>query len=96
MKKYGSTTGIPPTQPKNRLLTTNMTITNFINGLKKKLLIKLTKPNIYGKNNKNTKANTKAIIPNNLSGTDLNIAYKGKKYHSGTICVGVTNGLLII
>jgi hypothetical protein len=49
-----------------------------------------------GKNNKKAKAKAKIIIPNNLSGTDLNIAYSGKKYHSGTICVGVTRGLLIM
>ena len=28
--------------------------------------------------------------PNNLLGTLLKTAYKGKKYHSGTICAGVT------
>jgi hypothetical protein len=28
--------------------------------------------------------------PPNLLGTERNIAYNGKKYHSGTICVGVT------
>ena len=29
-------------------------------------------------------------IPNNLFVTERRIAYKGKKYHSGTICAGVT------
>jgi len=32
-------------------------------------------------------------IPNNLFVTDRKIAYNGKKYHSGTICAGVTNEL---
>lgn len=32
-------------------------------------------------------------IPNNLLVTDLKTAYKGKKYHSGTICAGVTKEL---
>jgi quinol-cytochrome oxidoreductase complex cytochrome b subunit len=34
-----------------------------------------------------------AKTPNNLFGIDLKIAYAGKKYHSGTICSGVTIGL---
>jgi hypothetical protein len=34
--------------------------------------------------------------PSNLLGTLLNTAYKGKKYHSGTICGGVTNELAAI
>ena len=37
--------------------------------------------------------NNKNITPNNLFGIDLKIAYNGKKYHSGTICGGVTKGL---
>jgi hypothetical protein len=43
-------------------------------------------------NNIKTAAN-KASTPNNLFGIDLNIAYAGKKYHSGTMCSGVTIGL---
>ena len=34
--------------------------------------------------------------PNNLLGTLRSTAYKGKKYHSGTICGGVTKLLAII
>jgi hypothetical protein len=34
--------------------------------------------------------------PPSLSGTDLSIAWKGKKYHSGTIWGGVTRGLALI
>jgi len=37
-------------------------------------------------------AANKAKTPNNLLGIDLSIAYAGKKYHSGTICSGVTIG----
>jgi len=33
----------------------------------------------------------KAMTPPNLSGTARRIAYANKKYHSGWICVGVTN-----
>ena len=41
-------------------------------------------------------ADTIAITPPNLSGIALNIAYQGKKYHSGTMCAGVTKGLASI
>ena len=41
-------------------------------------------------------ADTIAITPPNLSGIALKIAYHGKKYHSGTMCAGVTNGLASI
>jgi hypothetical protein len=34
--------------------------------------------------------------PNNLLGTERKIAYKGKKYHSGTICEGVNIGFASI
>jgi hypothetical protein len=34
--------------------------------------------------------------PNNLLGTLLKTAYNGKKYHSGTICDGVTSEFAII
>ena len=41
-------------------------------------------------------ADTIAITPPNLSGIALNTAYQGKKYHSGTICAGVTIGLALM
>ena len=41
-------------------------------------------------------ADTIAITPPNLSGIALNIAYQGKKYHSGTMCAGVTKGFASI
>lgn len=34
-----------------------------------------------------------ATTPPSLLGIDRRIAYIGKKYHSGWMCVGVTNGL---
>jgi hypothetical protein len=46
-----------------------------------------------GKTNKIKTAAKSAKTPNNLFGIDLKMAYAGKKYHSGTICSGVTIGL---
>jgi hypothetical protein len=40
--------------------------------------------------------NPNKLIPNNLCVTLRKTAYKGKKYHSGTICAGVTKGLALI
>jgi|TARA_R110002050_G_scaffold120133_2_gene238062 hypothetical protein len=37
--------------------------------------------------------NTNANTPPNFDGIHLRIAYANKKYHSGTICAGVDNGL---
>jgi hypothetical protein len=51
-----------------------------------------TKGNI---NNATTKHAIKKI-PSNLSVTERKTAYNGKKYHSGTICEGVTNALAIL
>jgi len=61
------------------------TIKIFTNGLKKKLLIKLFLPAINGNTNIVKTAKNNATTPNSLLGIDLNIAYNGKKYHSGTI-----------
>ena len=36
---------------------------------------------------------TRAITPPSLLGMDRRIAYANRKYHSGWICTGVTNGL---
>jgi hypothetical protein len=35
-------------------------------------------------------------IPSNLSVTERKTAYNGKKYHSGTICEGVTKAFAIL
>jgi len=48
---------------------------------------------IKGKTNKTSKEANKAKTPNSLFGIDLKIAYAKRKYHSGTICSGVTIGL---
>jgi len=37
-----------------------------------------------------------AITPPSLLGTERRIAYPNRKYHSGLMCVGVTNWLAII
>jgi hypothetical protein len=46
-----------------------------------------------GKINKINSAPKRAKTPSNLLGIERKIAYAGKKYHSGTICSGVTIGL---
>jgi len=63
-------------------------------GLKKltRIIIKTEKK---GRQNKIKTIRNNKKIPNNLSVTDLSTAYKGKKYHSGTICGGVTKKLAI-
>jgi len=35
-------------------------------------------------------------IPSNLSVTERSTAYNGKKYHSGTMCEGVTRALAML
>lgn len=48
-----------------------------------------------GKINKIINAIAKASTPPSLFGIDRRIAYTHKKYHSGLICTGVTNGFAI-
>jgi hypothetical protein len=48
---------------------------------------------IKGRTSNTSKEANKAKTPSNLFGIDLRIAYANKKYHSGTICSGVTIGL---
>jgi hypothetical protein len=56
-------------------------------------LLRIWLNSIWGNtNNTNNDANS-AKTPKSLFGIDLNIAYANKKYHSGCICAGVTNGL---
>jgi hypothetical protein len=45
-----------------------------------------------GKTNKINTAANNANTPSNLFGIERKIAYAGKKYHSGTMCSGVTIG----
>lgn len=47
---------------------------------------------INGNNIKEKILNPRIKIPNNLFETERKIVYKGRKYHSGTICAGVTKG----
>jgi hypothetical protein len=46
-----------------------------------------------GKINKIRRAANKAITPPSLLGIERRIAYTQRKYHSGAMCTGVTNGL---
>ncbi len=59
-------------------------------GLKNELLI--FEVWVKGKVNNINNEEANAITPINLSGILLKIAYANKKYHSGTICGGVTKG----
>lgn len=86
----GSSTTCPPIYVNIKKSPTNIQNIHLLSGLNCLLLILLC--SIYGNtNNTNSDANN-AITPNNLFGIDLNIAYANKKYHSGWICAGVTNG----
>jgi len=49
-----------------------------------------------GKINKVTTKQAIKNIPNSLSVTERKTAYSGKKYHSGTICEGVTKALAML
>lgn len=51
---------------------------------------------VNGSVNNTNKDDANAITPNSLLGMLLKIAYANKKYHSGTICGGVTRGLAMI
>jgi hypothetical protein len=66
---------------KNKICPNNLKVTLprvlFIRGGKKRIRIE----------------RTKKITPNNLSGIDRRMAYANKKYHSGTMWVGVSMGL---
>ena len=48
---------------------------------------------VIGRMNRISKAANRAITPPNLFGIDRKIAYTHRKYHSGLIWTGVTNGL---
>jgi len=53
----------------------------------------------FERNGNTNKATTKQAIkkiPKSLFVTDLKTAYKGRKYHSGTICAGVTRALAML
>jgi len=48
---------------------------------------------VRGRINKISSAANRARTPPNLLGIDRKIAYTHRKYHSGLIWIGVTNGL---
>ena len=85
---YNPITGKPPIQLTRKHVIKKKLIKKTCTGLKLELLI-LEFFKRKGKKNKD-KINQAIIkIPNNLSVTDRKTAYKGKKYHSGTIWDGV-------
>lgn len=94
IKIYGSITGKLPIQNNNKTFIKKLQTKNLYIGLNIVLLIKnfLQKKGII-----NIQAIKQTIrkIPNNLLLTALKTAYKGEKYHSGTICAGVTNEFAI-
>jgi len=47
---------------------------------------------VNGRINKISRAANKAITPPSLLGIERKIAYTHRKYHSGLIWIGVTNG----
>lgn len=47
---------------------------------------------VNGRINKIRSAANRAMTPPNLLGIERKIAYTHRKYHSGLICTGVTNG----
>ena len=90
MINHGCSTGHPPICVNKKKFAIKNQYANCDNGLNCILLIDDVCTNGNANNTNNDAAN--ANTPNNLSGILLKIAYANKKYHSGTICAGVTNG----
>jgi hypothetical protein len=95
MNRKGSKTGKLPIQPNKKQIIKKNQITIPCKGLNNVLRIK---DSFNKKGNIKIQIINKAIkiTPNNLFVTLRNTAYKGRKYHSGTICVGVTKELAIM
>ena len=87
---YGSSTTCPPIYVNITKSATNTQNITLLIGLNCLLLIGLCSINGITNNTNNDANNAKT--PNNLFGIDRKIAYANKKYHSGCICAGVTNG----
>ena len=83
--------GIAPTYISKKKSPTRNHVNCFHKGLNTLDLILLVSN--HGNKAITPMADTIAITPPNLSGIALSTAYQGKKYHSGTICAGVTIGL---
>ena len=90
MNNHGCSTGHPPIWVNKKKLAIKNQYAIWDKGLNCILLIFEVCTN--GRANNTNKDAAKANTPNNLSGILLNIAYANKKYHSGTIWAGVTNG----
>lgn len=89
--KYGSSIGLKPIQPNKIQTFENDQKDKTFQFSKKEALKNLFVAN-GNKNNINI-AKIKVLKPPNLLGIERSIAWNGRKYHSGTIWVGVTNGL---
>ncbi len=87
---YGSSTTCPPMYVNIIKSPTNTQYINLLIGLN--CLLRILLCSTYGNTNNTTNDANNAITPINLFGIDRNIAYANKKYHSGWICAGVTNG----
>ena len=89
----GDSTCLAPNCINTKKLETNtqkVTLLNGLNCIPLDLLI-----SVRGKSSKIKIAENIAITPNSLLGIDLNIAQKGKRYHSGTMAAGVCIGFAI-
>ena len=87
---YGSSTTWPPINVNTMKSPTKNQYNALLIGRNCLLLILLCSTTGTANNTSNDPNN--ANTPSNLSGIDLNIAYANKKYHSGCMCAGVTNG----
>jgi hypothetical protein len=87
--KKWSHTGKLPIQPNEKQIAKKIQIIKPYPGLN--AVLRIIKPlQKNGNNEIHITAHPIKKIPNNLFVTERRIAYKGKKYHSGTICAGVT------
>jgi hypothetical protein len=89
IRRYGSITGKLPIQPNNKQTIIKDQNQTACHGLNK---ADFTNADLFKTDIINKQIINKAIkkIPNNLLVTERKTAYKGKKYHSGTIWGGVT------
>lgn len=91
---YGYCKGCDPKKPKAIQVATHIQKITLV-------IVLALGLSIFKLSYKGIKATDKIIAPitatpNTLLSIDLKTAYNGKKYHSGTICAGVTKELAII
>jgi len=83
-------TGKLPIHPNKKQIAKKNQINKLYNGLNNALRI-INPLQKTGNNKIHAIAQAIKKIPNNLFVTERKTAYNGKKYHSGTICAGVTS-----